>query len=316
MRNSRSHPASYHDGELAAQGRAGFRESADHLRPIISETLPRGADGFLADLRLLVVGAAASDGRMWASMLYGQPGFLRVLGPRELSIGARLPDADPLAAALAAPALVGTVAVDLPNRRRLRINGRTTPVPDGLRLTVDQAYGNCPKYIQRREPRTAVPTGSTPRVAASSELLPEQRRMIDTADTFFIASAASAGDADASHRGGNPGFVRTPSPQRVRWPDYEGNSMLMTLGNLTVNPAASLLFVDWQAGTTLHMTGTAEIDWSARAAAGMPGAERTVDFQVAEVVQIDHPHGALIWSAPQYSRFNPPVAPAPPTSGR
>ncbi|MFG3024938.1 pyridoxamine 5'-phosphate oxidase family protein [Streptomyces sp. NPDC048254] len=175
-------------------------------------------------------------------------------------IGARLLDVDPLAVVLAAPALVGTLAIDLKNRRRLRINGRTVPAAGGFRLSVDQAYGNCPKYIQ------------------------EQRRMIDTADTFFIASASTAGDADASHRGGNPGFVSSLSPQRVQWPDYEGNTMLMTLGNLTVNPAAGLLFIDWKVGRTLHLTGTAVIDWSADTAAEFPGAERTVEFQVAKVV--------------------------------
>lgn len=312
MRKRSSHLASYHKGELAAQDRAGFREHADHLRPIISDRLPRGARDFLADLRFLVVGATAPDGQMWASMVYGQPGFLQALGPRDVLIGARLLDVDPLAAVLAAPALVGTLAIDLKNRRRLRINGRTVPAAGGLRLSVDQAYGNCPKYIQSREPQEAAPAPRKPQVSESSELLPEQRRMIDTADTFFIASASTAGDADASHRGGNPGFVSSLSPQRVQWPDYEGNTMLMTLGNLTVNPAAGLLFIDWEVGRTLHLTGTAVIDWSADTAAGFPGAERTVEFQVAKVVQIDHPDGALVSSAPQYSRFNPPVAPATP----
>lgn len=127
MRNSSSHLASYHKGELAAQDRAGFREHADHLRPIISDRLPRGARDFLADLRFLVVGATAPDGQVWASMVYGQPGFLQALGPREVLIGARPLDVDPLAAVLAAPALVGTLAIDLKNRRRLRINGRTVP---------------------------------------------------------------------------------------------------------------------------------------------------------------------------------------------
>lgn len=77
MRKRSSHLASYHKGELAAQDRAGFREHADHLRPIISDRLPRGARDFLADLRFLVVGATAPDGQMWASMVYGQPGFLQ-----------------------------------------------------------------------------------------------------------------------------------------------------------------------------------------------------------------------------------------------
>lgn len=314
MPSSPSPQASYHDGELAAQERAGFREDAERLRPIISSSLPRGADGFLSELRFLVVGAAAPDGRMWASMIFGDPGFLQVLGPRQLAVGACLPDTDPLAATLAAPALVGTVAVDLLNRRRLRINGRTVAEPDGLTLTVDQAYGNCPKYIQSRQIRKGPSSAPGTRVETTGELLPEQRRLIDAADTFFVATSSAAGDADASHRGGNPGFVRSLSPRRIRWPDYPGNTMLMTLGNLTVNPRAGLLFIDWQAGRTLQVTGTAVVDWSAEGAAGIPGAERTVDFEVSEVVQADYPQGALVCSDPQYSRFNPPVAPARPDS--
>jgi uncharacterized protein len=309
MKDSHSHLASYHDGELAAQDLAGFRENADRLRPIIGDSLPRGAAGFLADLRFLVIGAASSNGQMWASVLYGEPGFLQMRGSRDVYIGARPSEADPLAAVLQRPAPVGTLAIDLPHRRRLRINGRVTPSEDGLRLSVEQAYGNCPKYIQSRSPREAGPARSTRLVSEGSELTAEQRRMIDTADTFFVASASTAGDADASHRGGNPGFVRSPSADRIQWPDYEGNTMLMTLGNLTVNPAAGLLFIDWQRGTTVHVTGTAAVDWSVRTAAGFPGAERTVEFQVTRAVQIDHSEGALNWSAPQFSRFNPPVAP-------
>ncbi|CAG6397147.1 hypothetical protein SCOCK_50195 [Actinacidiphila cocklensis] len=178
---------------------------------------------------------------------------------------------------------------------------------DGFRLTVDQAYGNCPKYIQSREPQKAAPAHAVPHVTQGSELRPEQRHMIDTADTFFVASTSTTGDADASHRGGNQGFANTPTPQRVQWPEYEGNTMLMTLGNLTVNPAAGLLFVDWRSGTTLQLTGTAEIDWSMGTAADIPGAERAVDFHVNQVVQTDLPDGSLIWSAPQFSRFNPPA---------
>lgn len=310
MRGSRSHLASYHEGELAAQDLAGFRESADRLRPIIGESLPQGAAGFLAELRFLVVGAASPDGQVWASVLYGEPGFLHVLGSRDVYIGARPTKVDPLAAVLQQPTLVGTLAIDLPNRRRLRINGRVTPSQDGLRLSVDQAYGNCPKYIQRRSPQKTGPARSTRMVSEGSELTAEQRRVIDTADTFFIASTSTAGDADASHRGGNPGFVRSLSADRVQWPDYEGNTMLMTLGNLTVNPAAGLVFIDWQRGATVQLTGTATVNWSAHAAAGFPGAERTVEFRVTKVIQIDHSEDALSWSAPQYSRFNPPVAPA------
>jgi hypothetical protein len=83
--------------------------------------------------------------------------------------------------------------------------------------------------------------------------------MMAAADTFFIASANPGGNLDASHRGGQPGFVRRRGEQL--WiPDYRGNSMFNTLGNLAVNPAAGLLFIDFAAGESLQLTGTTAID--------------------------------------------------------
>jgi predicted pyridoxine 5'-phosphate oxidase superfamily flavin-nucleotide-binding protein len=312
MRSRHPRLASYHEGELAAQNHAGFRESANRLRPIIGDSLPRGVEGFLADLPFLVIGASSPSGEMWASILYGQPGFLRVISPGELSVQALLSPGDPLTAVLEEPVFVGMLAIGLALRRRLRINGRAVPVPGGLKLFVDQAYGNCPKYIQSRSPEPSGVVPSARLVSEGTALTTDQRKIIDSADTFFVASASAAGDADASHRGGDPGFIRSLSPNEIRWPDYEGNTMLMTLGNLTVNPAAGLVLIDWQAGTTLQLTGTATVDWNQHTAAAFPGAERMVDFQVSKVVQLDHPSGALSWSVPEYSRFNPPASPTDP----
>jgi hypothetical protein len=100
------------------------------------------------------------------------------------------------------------------------------------------------------------------------------------------------------------------SPTRLRWPDYTGNAMFNTLDNLEVDARAGLLFLDWGTGTTVQLTGTARTDWDSAAAAALPGAQRVVDFTVTAVVEIAHA-SPLRWSAPQLSRFNPPVAPPP-----
>lgn len=296
----------YHPGELAAQRRAGVVEQAERSRLGIGTTLPPPAVQFLAEQPMIVVGAADDGGRMWASLLTGPPGFISASDERTIDIGARPVPGDPLAPVLAHPTEVGSIAIEPGTRRRMRLNGVSHPKPGGLRVRAAQVYANCPKYIQQRTPRRATHTRSPTPPVISKNLTPTQQETVRSADTFFVATRSAAGACDASHRGGNPGFTHVLSPDRLRWPDYGGNAMLMTLGNLQQDPAAGVLLVDWSSATTLHLTGTAEVDWDP--AVPMPGAQRTVDFHVERVVQIDHT-SPFTWSAPRYSRFNPTLDP-------
>jgi len=90
---------------------------------------------------------------------------------------------------------------------------------------------------------------------------------IRKADTFFIASGYGDGDEDAtygidaSHRGGDPGFVRVESGTRIVFPDYAGNNHYNTIGNLIMDPRAGMLFVNFERGSMLQLTGTTHIDW-------------------------------------------------------
>ena len=102
-----------------------------------------------------------------------------------------------------------------------------------------------------------------------------------------------------------PGFVHA-APGRISFPDYAGNAMFMTLGNLQANPAAGLLFVDWEDGATLQVSGRAAIDWSPARAAAFPGAERVVDLDVERVVATARALPAP-WRFLEASRFNPPA---------
>jgi hypothetical protein len=119
-------------------------------------------------------------------------------------------------------------------------------------------------------------------------LTDEQRGWIAAADTFFVTSHAAGVGVDTSHRGGNPGFVTVTGHRRLSWPDYVGNSMYMTLGNLELDPRCGLLFLDWDPDRV----------------AATPGAQRMVDFEVDQVVQIDEA-SPLRWSLGTYSRANP-----------
>jgi predicted pyridoxine 5'-phosphate oxidase superfamily flavin-nucleotide-binding protein len=298
----------YHDGQLAVQRRAGGSETAQRLERGMRAELPDVAREFLAGLRLLFAGSTDPDGRVWSSLLSGPVGFVSTPDERTVAVAAAPPDHDPLARALTdGPAPVGLLGIEPQTRRRIRVNGTAQLFPGGLWVTAEQVFSNCPKYIARRGvDGEAGPTA--PVVEERAMLSAADRRFIAAADTFVIATVASGGGADASHRGGSPGFVAVHDERRLSFPDYVGNSMFLTLGNLAANPRAGLLLLDWETGDTLQLSGRAAVDWSPERAAAVPGAERVVDFTVDRVI---HAAGALPlrWVLEERSRFNPPAYP-------
>jgi len=277
--------ARFHDGELAVQRRAGVEKAAATVGAVILPALRIDHAEFLARQRLLVVAGTDADGRVWASPLAGAEGFVVVQGERRLLLRAPLAPADPLQSALTSGATpVGLLALDPATRRRIRVNGRAQQTAAGIAVTVDEAFGNCPQYIHRRQ----APTGGGPREPAGwrdgTVLDARQRGMVGAADTFFICSNHPERGADASHRGGPPGFVEVdPEGRSLRFPDYPGNRMFQTLGNLAVDPRAGLLFLDWDTGTALQLSGTARTVWDSDELGAWPGAQRLIDFAVTAV---------------------------------
>ena len=85
--------------------------------------------------------------------------------------------------------------------------------------------------------------------------------------------------------------MRVPDPARVLIPDYSGNMMFNTLGNLAADPRAGLLLVDFDSGRTLQVTGTAGIHWDRETVAAFPNAERVVELTIEAVVDT-RPSGA------------------------
>ncbi|MET8566116.1 pyridoxamine 5'-phosphate oxidase family protein [Streptomyces flaveolus] len=266
---ARSTPVGFHEGELAVQRQAGVARDAARLSGMLAPAQLRGGVArFLAERTFAAITARAMDGTLWVSPLTGPPGFLHVASSAALAVRALPAEGDPLHH-LPAAQQVGLIVVEYATRRRLRINGTLSATRSGgLRIDVEQAYGNCPQYIQRRQLH-ATPAGS-PRgepVRSADTLAASDIGLIRRSDTFLIGSTHPARGNDASHRGGPPGFVRVEDG-RLWWPDYWGNNMFNTLGNLQADPTAALLFCDFTTGHTLHLSGRAALEWTRT---GIPG---------------------------------------------
>ena len=291
----------YHRGERELHARLQRSERQEWIgRRMCRSWMPDPHREFFRQLPFLVVGSVDGAGRPWASMLFGRPGFAASPAPSRLEIHARPLPGDPLRAHLTEGAPVGLLGIEPATRRRNRINGlvsRLAPsragdvpgafAPDGgFALEVAQCFGNCPRYIQTRatdwlrEPGGAIDIAAEPLLSLDAAAA----RLIAGADTLFVAShnpdddPRDTGGVDASHRGGRPGFVKVEGDV-LTVPDYSGNFAFNTLGNLVVNPRAGLLFVDFDSGDLLMLTGRAEVLWDkADAVAAFRGAERAWRF--------------------------------------
>ncbi|MGH9342855.1 MAG: pyridoxamine 5'-phosphate oxidase family protein [Terriglobia bacterium] len=296
----------FHTGEIAVQERAGLRAMADQVAHGINDFIPGRSADFLGHRQMAVLGTVDSSGRACASVVTGEAGFISVPDQHTVRIGSLPAPGDPLLRNLARDSHTALLAIDFLNPRRLRINGRGVIKASAIHIRAEHIYNNCRRYIQERihvglRQLTSV---DEPTCTRSSVLSVAQCSQISAADTFFIASYHLEQGADVSHKGGSPGFVRVIDACHLSFPDFNGNSMFNTLGNITVNPHAGLLFIDFDTGRTLQLAGLASIDWSAERASHFAGAERMVDFAVEEI--IDNSLGfPLLTKFRQFSRFNP-----------
>ena len=293
----------YHAGERYVQDRAHQAAAAAAATGAINAVIPPPAADFLAERELLIVAAADRHGRVWTTHLAGAPGFIEATDGHTMRV-ARLPLAcDPLAGVLQGSVAVGTIAIDFATRRRVRLNGMSTGDAAGLTISSKQVFANCPKFIAARSVVDFAPA-LEPRAAEYEKLNAASRRLVTSADTFFIGTVHWERGADASHRGGSAGFVAVLDERTLRWPDYRGNAMYMTLGNIAVSSRTGLLFVDWERGDALQLTGHASINWDPELAAHFPGAQRMITFTVERAIWMTNA-SPLRWSHAMPSRVNP-----------
>ena len=114
---------------------------------------------------------------------------------------------------------------------------------------------------------------------------PEDRAFIERMDMFFLATADADGRPQCSYKGGDPGFVRVLDERTIAFPNYDGNGMYLSIGNLLQNPQVGLLFIDFVSTrpSRLRLNGIAAIDEHDDLIEQYPGAQFVVRVNATQV---------------------------------
>ncbi|MBL4671918.1 MAG: pyridoxamine 5'-phosphate oxidase family protein [Arenicella sp.] len=284
----------FHRGEHDVQARLGVRDIEQWARQVIRHYLPEQHRQFYTTQPFLIVSARDKAGQPWVTLLHnsGSESFVTSPDPQHLVIKAARVKGDALEHACESGADVGILGIEPVTRRRNRVNGRVVAVDsETFTFRVEQSFGNCPQYIHQRATHL-LDEKTNMQVQRGTRLSQSQQKWIAAADTFFIASgyrgegeSASFG-MDASHRGGEPGFVNVLSDTHLSFPDYAGNNHFNTFGNLVLDARVGLLFVDIKTGSLLQLSGTAIIDWNPEQARVTAGTRRLVEIKIEHVVEL------------------------------
>ncbi|PSR97452.1 hypothetical protein BD289DRAFT_450954 [Coniella lustricola] len=234
--------------------------------------------------------------------------------------------------------LMAGLSIDLATRDRVKIAGRLVASKmkqldmdsdeesgQGLAevqiaMLVEESLGNCPKYLNKR---TIRPHRPAPRLIADTLPLPKEAlELLDRADLFFL-STTDGKTMDTNHRGGPPGFVRVVSNNHdnnssssssssngvtLIYPEYSGNRLYQSLGNLHVCPLVGICVPDFVTGDVLYLTGETKILVGNDAARVLSHTKLAVRIQVTGARFVAH---GLSFRGDAdgvgYSPYNPPV---------
>lgn len=204
--------------------------------------------------------------------------------PHAMTFAALPSPLNPARQALEPGASGGLLGIELAPRRRNQMNGRVGGGAEGgFTADVDQSFGKCPKYILTRLHLRDRSDQSVVRRVETVWLGHKALALVESADTFFIATASGPdrkdwiGGVDVSHCGRAPGFVRAgevAGKTMLTVPDFTGIGFFNTLGNLVQEPRAGLLFVNFKCGHLLQLSARSIFHWNSPEAAAALGANR------------------------------------------
>ena len=109
------------------------------------------------------------------------------------------------------------------------------------------------------------------------------RAFVARSSMFFLATADAEGQPDVSYKGGVPGFIRVVDDETLAFPDYDGNGMFKSLGNILVNPKVGLLFIDFENPNRMRVNGTATVSADDPLLGEFPGAVQVVRVRAERI---------------------------------
>lgn len=255
----------FHDGQLKVQLIAGEEEIAKQRIPMISNSLHPRSIPFIEHQVLAFPGSEDSKGNLWLSLIVGERGFIKIPSVNEITIDLSKivsNKEDVFFKNIESKPTVGLLFHEAARRARYRAWGVARKNGNQLNFDIKMGYPSCPKHIQREIIElTDDSTVLASHYQQGTQLGELEKEWIIGAHTFFIATQTKKGDIESSHRGGDPGFIEIQENGILRVPDYLGNSMFSTLGNIYENPKTALLFVDYTKGETLQLSGNSELQF-------------------------------------------------------
>lgn len=292
----------FHAGEVEIHAEWGVDTEAyeQQSRQMMLPQINPQEHELISKLSFSFAGTTDLSGRPWASPLFGgdEPLF-NILSPTTMTIAGQPGRGDPFLRNIADTNELSVVFFDTSTRRRAKSIGRGTVDESGrVVYEMTRLFGICPKYIFQREHTPSTAPADNPS-ESRSQLLDEDRKQLGQTDTIFFASHSPHG-ADVTHRGGSPGFVQILDDATLEIPDYLGNGMFNTLGNLRLDGRLAVTTVDLSSGRTLQLTGRAEMKATELLP---PEPERSVVFSIEQVQISWAPVGQWVDVGP--SRYTP-----------
>lgn len=237
-------PLHYHAGQLAVQAEANSRDLADRMAQWVG---PAGEFAERADM--LVFAMPESDGHLRFAVISGPAPLATATGTSGIRIHAARPPHF-------SDGPVGGLAINLGEARRVRLNGTLRLDADGALLTVQEAFTLCRKYLA---PSRGLGPGVYAGPASMEELTPNDPWIIsvlEAAETTFLGSISPDGAPDVAHRGGPAGFLSfDPTTRMLAWPEYLGDGVFKSAGNVRATAELALLIPDLASGDAIVLRG-------------------------------------------------------------
>ncbi|KAH6608601.1 hypothetical protein Trco_001947 [Trichoderma cornu-damae] len=281
--------------------------------------------------QLVALGTLDGEGRPWTTIWGGERGFARPVADGVLGVRSAVDKQnDPVYQALWAEGgdeegivrpeggkMMSALSIDLETRDRVKLAGRLIAGADirgpgseaQLAFFVQESLGNCPKYINKKALEKGAPRPELVPGGPGGMLPPEAIALIRKADMFFLSST-NGESMDTNHRGGPRGFIRVLKNDEdgveLVYPEYSGNRLYQSLGNLKVNPLVGIVIPDYDSSDALYLTGRSAILVGRQASSVLARSSVAVKITVS-ASRLVKSSLAFRGAAGEPSPYNPPA---------